>query len=294
MNGEKDNAGTARKTLLEVVRSVVVNLTTALVLALVAILVSLFGFIWKKPFSATLDNPYVLGAIVYAAAVVIAILIALIWHSEVYPSLRRLYLEKRRVLVLKLSSSMVVPIPLIVVLVFLVSPEWSKNNDAEKLFPQAAVLGPVRMSSYATNGEVSYSFRDEAPQFGPNGFVTITFRTYGTTMDNNCGLVLFLLRGSDLREFKQLRFYIRGESGAERIGIKAKDANGVEVPLMLDQGPYLTEGTISTHWQEASVPFSHFGNVDFGLMDNFSFFTRGDLAKTIPQTIYVGGFRLLP
>ncbi len=168
-----------------------------------------------------------------------------------------------------------------------------ETPEVYKLFPQAKQYGPAVIRTYATNGISLYSFHDESPPFGPqNGYAKITFHVYGNVAQN-AGWVVFLQRGVDISRFKELRFLIRGEKGNENIGIKAKDARGVEIELVLD-GTYLRHQGLSTTWQEADavVPLAHFGNVDFGLFENFSFFTTGVLAGPRPQTFYVGQFEL--
>jgi len=177
--------------------------------------------------------------------------------------------------------------------------EFSNQGGGEtaevyKLFPQAKQYGPAVIRTYATNGISLYSFHDESPPFGPqNGYARITFHVYGNTVAQNAGWVMFLQRGVDISRFNELRFLIRGEKGNENIGIKAKDARGVEIELILD-GTYLRHQGLSATWQEADavVPLAHLGNVDFGLFENFSFFTTGVLAGSRPQTFYVGQFEL--
>lgn len=169
-----------------------------------------------------------------------------------------------------------------------------ETPEVYKLCPQAKQYGPAVIRTYATNGISLYSFHDESPPFGPqNGYAKITFHVYGNTVAQNAGWVIFLQRGVDIGRFDELRFLIRGEKGNEKIGIKAKDARGVEIELVLD-GTYLRHQGLSTTWQEADavVPLAHFGNVDFGLFENFSFFTTGVLAGPRPQTFYVGQFEL--
>ena len=163
-----------------------------------------------------------------------------------------------------------------------------------KLFPQARRYGPATIRTYAANGMSRYSFHDESPSFAPrNGYGKVTFHVYGNSVTQNAGWVIFFQRGENISGFSELRFLIRGEEGDERIGIKAKDAKGVEIELILDDR-YLRRDGLSTTWQnaEAVVPLAHFGNVDFRLFENFSFFTTGELGGPRPQTFYVGDFEL--
>jgi hypothetical protein len=88
---------------------------------------------------------------------------------------------------------------------------------------------------------------------------------------------------------------IRGERGNEHIGLKAKDAAGVEVtvaPLDVIEREPLPEGRITTSWQQATINLTNFGKVDWDFMDNISLFTSGELTRTDWLTIYVGAFEL--
>jgi hypothetical protein len=212
--------------------------------------------------------------------------LSLLW----YPYFYKFYKEKRIWFFLKLVLSFLIIILLVFSLISLMFREMLPSPEVEKLFPQASGLGATLIRTYGTNGVANYTFHEESTPFGPkDGYAKITFRTFGNTVDQNCGWVIFLLRGVDISNYKEFRFLIRGERGNEKIGIKAKDARGVEIPLMLE-GAYLRKGMITTDWQEVIVPLEDFGNVDFGLMDNFSIFTTGLMAGTRPQTIYVGNF----
>ena len=163
-----------------------------------------------------------------------------------------------------------------------------------KVFPQAEKYGPSSIEIYATNGSIEYDYHSESPAFGPEeGYFEINFRLWGDSEAHNAGWIIFLLNGVDISRFSELRFLLRGESGQEKIGIKAKDAHGVEVQLILDEHCLRNEN-LSMTWQQAEVvvPLSYFGNVDFGFFENFSLFTTGPLVGTRPQTIYVGQFEL--
>lgn len=216
-----------------------------------------------------------------------------LWNLRILTRFRQYYLKEPRLFFVTLICTFLtlLLLMLVILLIFLNS-QLPTSQEAEILFPQAAKLGPTLVRTYVTNAEIHYSFYEETPLFGPDGYAKITFKNYGRTVDYNSGWVLFLPRGSDISKYKQLRFLIRGENGDEKIGIKAKDARGTEVALALEESHYLPEGRISTNWQEVTVPLEDFANVDFGLMDNFSLYSNGQMAGTRPQTIYVGGFQL--
>lgn len=98
-------------------------------------------------------------------------------------------------------------------------------------------------------------------------------------------------RGRDLGRYKALRFLIKGLKGREIVGLKAKDALGTEVSLLLNHY-YLADNQITTEWQQVNIPLDHFPKVDFGFMDNFSIFANGEVSGTMPQVVFVGGFEL--
>lgn len=178
------------------------------------------------------------------------------------------------------------------IIIILLSFHEDRSSEANILFSQSDKYGPILIRTYAANGEVNYFLDNQTPLQGPKGYAKITLKTYGNTEEFNCGWVIYLLKGVDISRYKEIRFKLRGQKGNEAIGIKAKDARGVEVSLFLEHY-YLPKGKITTDWQQASVPLNHFGKVDFNLMDNFSLFTNGSIAGTRPQTFYIGEFELL-
>lgn len=231
--------------------------------------------------------------VIYILVIVVITAVGLIWQinflNNFLCSFRK---NNKSQFFMQLTLSFIIIAILTVLLLWLFSYDKFDTREAEIIFPQAAKLGPTFIRTYASNGEAYYSFYDETPLNGPNGYVEITLQTYERTIKNNAGWIIFLLRGSDISGYKQLRFLIRGKHGDEIIGIKAKDAKGREAYLMLDNH-YLREGNITTDWQEVSIPIKDFGGVRFDLIDNFSFFVDGNMAETRSQTILVGGFRLI-
>lgn len=240
------------------------------------------------------QRPWFLASLVYVLTAGVVLLTAWLWGIGPLAGLRQVYQKNRRRFLVRLLFSIAIPIPFAVSLAFLVSPLQVEDDAAKKVFPQASDLGPVFFRTFATNGEVSYEFIDETPVNGPHGYAKIRLKANDDLLRDNAGWVLYFIRGADISDQKQLRFFIRGDSGSEHIGIKMKDAQGVEVSVMLG-GQYLLQGQgqITTTWQEASIPLSHFGNVNFKVMDSLTLFTDGSIAATVPQIIYVGGFSLL-
>lgn len=250
--------------------------------------------IWNKLFELIEKKPgwlWIRVCLIYISIVAASSALAWLWNLGLLSKLRRSYYEEHYLFFLKLICSLTIQILFVFGLLLVFSQVGFRSQEAKILFPQAVRLGPTLIRTYAANGEVHYSFHEETPLYGPEGYAKITFKTYGRTVEQNCGWVLFLLRGVHIGNYGQLRFIIRGERGNEKVGIKAKDARGIEISLMLDEH-YLREGKITTDWQQAIVPFEDFGNVDFSLMDNFSIFSNGLMAGTRPQTIYVGEFQL--
>lgn len=108
------------------------------------------------------------------------------------------------------------------------------SEDVAVVCPQCARLGTCGVFTYANNGEADYSVDPAGDPGGPRGHARITLQAYLPDVTHNAGWVIFLPPGVDLSEHKQLRFSIRGEKGGERIGVKAKDAHGVEVPVLVN------------------------------------------------------------
>lgn len=278
-------------------RNILIRISIFLV-ALAGILTSIdkifnLGF-WNKLFRLIYGKPerfWIKFGITYITVIVVILVISWLWRLNFVKNICDSFGKKKIKFFIQLISSIIILAIFSISLLWLFYYDRFETYEAKILFPQPANLGPLFIRTYASNGEAYYSFYDETPINGPEGYVTITLQAYGRTIEHTAGWVIFLLRGADISGYKQLRFLIRGERGGEIIGVKAKDAKGVEVSLMLDQR-YLLEGKISTDWQLASIPFKDFGNVNFGLIDNFSFFVDGLMAETRPQTIFIGDFRL--
>ncbi|HEX3531879.1 MAG TPA: hypothetical protein VH988_32880 [Thermoanaerobaculia bacterium] len=156
--------------------------------------------------------------------------------------------------------------------------------------PQCARMGMCAIRTYANNGESHYLIDARGEVGGPRGHAKVTLQAYQPYDQFGAGWAIFLLRGSDLSGFKEFRFFVRGESGGERIGVKMKDALGVEVPVEVNS-QYFVGGAagITQSWREISIPLTDFPRVDFRLMDNFSIYVDGRIASTRAETIYIGG-----
>lgn len=228
---------------------------------------------------------------IFALVVLVSLVVSLIWQPNFLNTFSNLPRKNKFRFFIQLTlTSFILFLLLTAISLWPFSYSKFNTHEAEILFPQAAELGPVLIQTYASNGEAHYSFHTETPINGPDGYVKVTLKANNRYVENNAGWVMFLLKGSDISSYKQLRFRIKGEQGGEIIGIKAKDAKGRESYLMLDEH-YLANG-VTNDWQQVSIPFEDFGDVDFSLIDNFSFFTTGDLAETRPQIIYLGEFQL--
>jgi hypothetical protein len=266
----------------------------------VPVVAAILAWIWNritkaKWFDLPLNQrPWFIFSLVCIVMMAAIALTVWLWESRPFVRFRDSYRNDRWRLFGKLLLSLLIPILFAATVAFLISPGQVQDTEAEALFPQATELGAVFIRAFATNGKVDCPFSEDTPVGGPHGYVKITLQTYGTTVNQNAGWVMSFIRGADMSDQKQLRFLIRGEFGGEKIGIKIKDAHGVEIALMLDGQSYLRDNKITTDWQEASIPLSHFGNVDFQVVDSLTLFTDGSISLTKPQTIYVGGFRLLP
>jgi hypothetical protein len=166
--------------------------------------------------------------------------------------------------------------------------EEPSDGAVKAVFPEADSFGGAMIRTYAANGRVQYLIDSDGNTRSPGACVRITFQLNDERESYNCGWVLFLRSGTDISDRTKLRFSIRGERGDEVIGIKAKDIGGREVSLRLSN--YV--GRITRDWALVEIPLSHFADVRFDRMDNFSLFVTGTMAGTRPQTIFVGGLTL--
>lgn len=255
------------------------------------------SWIWKRiaraqwPDLPVTLRPWFIFTLVYTLTTITISLTAWLWESRLVLRFHESYRDNGRRLLGKLLLSLLIPIPFAATAALLISPAQIHDTEGEELFPQASDLGPVFIRTFATNGQTEYQFVHDAQFGGPNGYAKITLTAYGSTAEQSAGWVFYFIRGSDISDQRQLRFFIRGKDGSEKIGVKMKDARGVEVAHMLNDESSLKE--ITANWQEASIRLSDFPNVDFQLMDSLTLFTDGSIAANKPQTIYVGGFRLL-
>ncbi len=237
---------------------------------------------------------WLLVKLVVMTSVVMA-LIAVLWQPS-----RKMAGEVCRNRVIRLSLKLLASFSLSLLLSILAiglasdSFRWPGSPDPTEgvsvVCPQCAQLGTCAIQTYANNGKAHYSIDAKGEPGGPRGHAKITLQAYRPDEEHNAGWVVFLPRGSDLGSFSQLRFWIRGEKGGEQIGVKIKDAQGVELPVVLKSQYILGGAGITAKWSEASLPLQDFPLVKFDLIDNFSFYVNGKLAGTEPQTIYVGGF----
>lgn len=228
-------------------------------------------------------------AIVFVVLVVTLVLLAPVWAREVAAPIRALGKRSRRKLFAKVIASLGIlagvaggmtvvlmhdPVPL----------------QLQRLLPQAKDVLAVAIRTYGTNGKASYEMMVGAGGLDPTNFARITFNPYGAAVEQNCGWMIFFVRGVSLGRFKEIRFLIRGSAGQEKIGLKAKDAHGAEVAVRLDDSRQIASGRIERTWQEVTIQFRRFGNVDFTLFDNLSVYVSGEMAGPGPQTIDVGAF----
>jgi len=281
----------AKPALREILLHILKGLALAAVLATLA---WLGNKTWKLQWSNVpiIERPWFLAPLLYLSMMAVLTATARLWSILSLSRIRSLNAPNQGRVLLRVLLSFLLPIPFATGMALLLSPGQSQDLGITRIFKQASDLGHVFITTFATGGETNYEFIDETPARGPHGYARITLRTYGETVTYNAGWVFYFVRGADISDKKQLRFFIRGETGSERLGIKMKDAQGREVAILLD-GRYLPEGRITTAWQEASIPLTHFGNVNLSVMDNLTLLTVGSTAATLPQTVYVGEFSLL-
>lgn len=228
-------------------------------------------------------------AIVLVILVVTLALLALVWAREIAEPIRALGRRLPRKLFAKVIASLGILAGVAggVTVVLLYDPV---PEQLIRLLPQAKQVLAVAIRTYGTNGKASYEMMSGAGGLDPTSFARITFNPYGAAVEQNCGWMIFFVRGTSLARFKEFRFLIRGSAGQEKIGLKAKDASGTEVAVRLDDSRQIASGKIERTWQEVTIPFRRFGNVDFTFFDNLSLYVSGEMAGPGPQTIDVGAF----
>ena len=99
------------------------------------------------------------------------------------------------------------------------------------------------------------------------------------------------MKGYNASEFEYISFWVKGESGREKIGMKMKDTRGTETKVIIMEHVGVKE--ITKDWQRVIVPLSKFRQVDRSSLDCISLYTDGNLSGTTdPMTIYVTDFKV--
>lgn len=212
--------------------------------------------IWNKLFRVIQNKPelfWLKFGLIYFGIIFVTLSISWFWRLQFINRIIDSFQKRKVYFLIQMVCSIIIFAISSMSILWLFSYDKSGTREADVLFPQATQFGPTLIRTYASNGEAYYSFYNDTPIKGPEGYVKISLQAYGYTVEQNAGWVIFLLRGVDISNYKQLRFLIRGEKGGETIGIKAKDARGVEVSLIIDSN-YLTEDKITTEWQQVALP----------------------------------------
>lgn len=92
----------------------------------------------------------------------------------------------------------------------------------------------------------------------------------------------------------EVMFYVRGETGKEKIGVSMKSDRDIPSPSGAESEeekvPLSSLGvTVTQHWQRVSVPFARLYSFDKHRTRNLAFYTDADLMKSVgdSQTIYL-------
>lgn len=257
-------------------------------------------FPWESSWRM-LRNGYVSGRplwlwllVYWISVVVISAVWTQWWNPGVFRAAQKLWQFDRTLFYRRLVKSMAVALSSLILATLLQSGTTVSSLEARKLFSQENEVGPLRIDTYGTDGMARYLIQKDAGDYGPapKDVAKITFQTFGDDLKYNCGWVVYFPPGMDLSTYTQLQFSIRGTRGDEKLILKAKDSDGHEESLELDERS-LTHERITNLWQIAKVPFSRFGNVNFTRMDNISLASNGSLNHKDRLEVYVGDFYFL-
>ena len=276
-----------------------ISLTAKMVIAATTLIIAVQGFVSTTPISNFITmlkyhNPWfwMSLAIILLVTCTSTIIQVFFWKMK----LNMEYLEDLKKhkfkLTLKIGVTLILQVAFVLLIVYLSPNPDFKYHESDKIFSQSDIMGSLGIGSYASNGEVHYELIDKQGSFGPKAYLSVVLKMHRDSAADNCGLIFTLLKGTDLKKYQYVRFQLKGSQDDDKLGIKAKDAMGVEVALPIE-GQYIHGGKITTTWEDVSIPFSHFGNVDFGLMDNFSIYISGDTAGTRPHAFEIGGISFI-
>lgn len=81
---------------------------------------------------------------------------------------------------------------------------------------------------------------------------------YNASLPSSCAEVRTELKGSDLRNYDRLSFWVKGDKAGEKFLLRLKDSAGNEGKVEIAD---YVDNDLSASWQKVSVPFTAFGGV---------------------------------
>lgn len=168
-----------------------------------------------------------------------------------------------------------------------------KQKTADALFPQARSMGRCLIQTFGTNGSCPSQFSPATRLRGPKGYVTVHMLCEREERSSYCGWVYYFNKGADLRTFAELRFQICGKPEcSNRLLIKARDAEGKDIALKLDQFMF-PHKRVPNDWEQARILLKRF-HIAWDAFDCFTLATNEAIASTEQLRFMVGGFKPLP
>lgn len=164
------------------------------------------------------------------------------------------------------------------------------DEELKYIAPQLAEIPLTYTTTYATNGRVTSEFHDDTVLEGREYYTKIVFQNFFPEQDSNSGWVISRLKGYNASKFEYISFWVKGENGGEKFGIKMKDTRGTETKVIVME--YVGEKDVTKNWQRVIIPLNKFRQVDRSSLDCISVYTNGNLSGIDPIAIYVTDLKL--
>lgn len=177
---------------------------------------------------------------------------------------------------------------LVLIVVYIVGQGIEKRNECLHRVFHGAPPG-LEIVPYAANGEARGRAICDKMLDGRSTYLQVELQAYQSSAGSNSGVIL-ILRGFDVRNFATLSFWVKGEHGGERFGLKMKNSMGQET--LVQVADYLSGSGVDTRWKQVFTPVSDFLGVHYLPLDSITIFSAGDVAGVKPQKFYITEIRL--
>lgn len=233
--------------------------------------------------------------------VILALLLSVIWlwHSKKGIEIFKRFLSVR----LFRLVGFLLPVILVPLILFIGPNRYVIFGSPRLRGVVTGMLVPISDFSWATNGTIVTTLLEEKETDG-DSVMKVSMALRGDKPYADAGWSMDLFRWSWLKlklthnpwfqGKHKISFYIRGEKGGEKVGVSMKSDRELSSPsgVASDEEKVSLDSigvSVTTNWQQVSVPFHRFYNVDPRRIRNVAFYTDASLMKSVgdSQIIYL-------